>query len=112
MVEVIRPIAGKVQKRQTLQELLDNKLYKIAPEIGEWISSNQYKAVLTDHDGIEMPSTKTMVELQGHHEAAFQKALDRSRRDIEKVFRDCDRRLEAADVDKLVRKILSERKGK
>jgi hypothetical protein len=112
MINRVRPIAGRVQTGQTLEQLFRLKLYEIAPEIRGWIDSNQYRAVLTDNDDSEMPLSKTISELQGHHEASFQKALDRSRRDIEKVLRDCDRRLQPTEVDKLVRDILKERKGK
>lgn len=112
LIEVIRPIAGKkISPSATLAELLETKLYTISPEIGEWVSSNRYKAVLTDHDKAEIPHTKTIGDLRKHREQGFNKAMERSRKDIEKVFQECDRRLGGDEVNKLASAIVKERKG-
>ena len=103
------PRRGRLKDTDTVQDLLEY-LYSIAPDVGNWVASDEYKACLyTDGKKTPMGDNGLLGKLRSRSDRVLERAEKKSQSILQKAFGDCDGLLPLARVNEIARAILAKR---
>ena len=103
------PRRGRLKDTDTVQDLLEY-LYSIAPDVGKWVASDEYKACLyTAGKKTPMGNKGLLGKLRGRSDRVLERAEKKSQSILQKAFGDCDGLLPLARVNEIARAILAKR---
>lgn len=106
------PFASTVlPKTRNVQELFA-KLNALAPETGEWFEKKEHRPRLYDDVGVLIKDDELLGDLRTRSVTRLQEGEQRSRKILLKAIQSCDRLLDAADVNRIIKDILAERRAR